>query len=94
MNGDGNVERPLNREVAADVADKIADAGIKSIAIAFINAYVNDAHEQEMQDIVRARIPDLCAAAESIWLRLSGVTLTQIHKVRIVQRLLYVIDQI
>jgi len=58
MNGDGEVERPLDQEAAAEVVEKIAATGIKSIAIAFINAYVNDAHEREMQEIVRARIPD------------------------------------
>jgi N-methylhydantoinase A len=58
MNVGGDVERPLNREAAAEVAQKIADAGIKSIAIAFINSYVNDAHEQEMREILLEHIPD------------------------------------
>lgn len=58
MNVGGDVERPLNRVAAAEVVEKIAEKGIKSIAIAFINSYVNDAHEQEMREIVLAHIPD------------------------------------
>ncbi len=58
MNVKGEEDRPLDVAAARAVVGRIAETGIKSIAIAFINAYVNDAHEQQMRDIVLEGIPD------------------------------------
>lgn len=52
MDVKGAVVRPLDRAEALAVAEKIKAAGIKSVAIAFINSYVNPAHENAMRDIV------------------------------------------
>ena len=52
MNVKGQVVRPLQRDEALAIAEKIKAADIKSVAIAFINSYVNAAHENQMRDIV------------------------------------------
>ncbi len=52
MNVKGHVVRPLQRVEALAIAEKIKAADIKSVAIAFINSYVNAAHENQMRDIV------------------------------------------
>lgn len=58
MNVQGLEDRPLDRKAAGEIAEKIDATGIKSIAVAFINSYVNDVHEREMRDILLDRIPD------------------------------------
>lgn len=52
MSMKGQVVRALQRDDALAIAAKIKMADIKSVAIAFINSYVNAAHETQMRDIV------------------------------------------
>jgi N-methylhydantoinase A len=52
MDAKGKPVRPLDRAKALAIAEKIKAADIKSVAIAFINSYVNAAHENQMRDIV------------------------------------------
>ena len=52
MSMKGQVVRALQRDDALAIAAKIKTADIKSVAIAFINSYVNAAHENQMRDIV------------------------------------------
>ncbi len=52
MDAKGKPVRPLDRAKALAIAEKIKAANIKSVAIAFINSYVNAAHENQMRDIV------------------------------------------
>lgn len=54
----GEEERPLDTVAAHAVAEKIRAEGITSVAVCFINSYVNAAHERQMRDILLARIPD------------------------------------
>lgn len=54
----GEEERPLDTAAAHAVAEKIRAEGITSVAVCFINSYVNAAHERQMRDILLARIPD------------------------------------
>lgn len=54
----GEEERPLDTTAAHAVAEKIRAEGITSVAVCFINSYVNAAHERQMRDILLARIPD------------------------------------
>ncbi|WP_140848492.1 hydantoinase/oxoprolinase family protein [Paracoccus sp. FO-3] len=55
----GQPERPLDVNAARDVARKIRDAGIQSVAIGFINSYASGAHEAQMRDILRQECPDV-----------------------------------
>lgn len=52
MDVQGQTVRPLDPARAREIAEQIKAHGIRSVAIAFINAYVNDAHENAMRDIV------------------------------------------
>lgn len=53
----GEEERPLDTAAAHAVAEKIRAEGITSVAVCFINSYVNAAHERQMRDILLERIP-------------------------------------
>ena len=48
----GAIVRPLDTTRAREIAATIKQHGIQSVAIAFINSYVNAAHENAMRDIV------------------------------------------
>lgn len=54
----GEEERPLDTAAAHAVAEKIRGEDITSVAVCFINSYVNAAHERQMRDILLERIPD------------------------------------
>lgn len=54
----GELRRPLDEKAACDAAQAIAERGIKSVGIGFINSYANPDHEQRMRDIVKEVIPD------------------------------------
>ena len=59
MDVKGEVVRPLDVVRAREIAGKIKEHGIQSVAIAFINSYVNAAHEDAMRDIVLDVNPDI-----------------------------------
>lgn len=61
----GEVLVPLDEEAARKVADRIAELELESVAVAFINAYVNPAHEQRMGEILQARLPHAHIALSS-----------------------------
>lgn len=52
MDVKGQVVRALDPAAAREIAQKIKAHEIQSVAIAFINSYVNAAHENAMRDIV------------------------------------------
>jgi N-methylhydantoinase A len=54
----GEIVRPLPKDAALEIANKIKAHGIKSVAIAFINAYKNGQHEREMRDVINSVCPD------------------------------------
>ncbi|HSJ96805.1 MAG TPA: hydantoinase/oxoprolinase family protein [Myxococcota bacterium] len=53
----GETVRPLDEDAARTIARRIADAGIQSVAVAFLNSYVNPAHERRMREILREHLP-------------------------------------
>jgi N-methylhydantoinase A len=57
VTSDGEVFRPLDEKVAREVAERIAATAIRSIAVCFINSYVNSRHEQRMREILLERMP-------------------------------------
>jgi N-methylhydantoinase A len=65
MSARGSTVEPLDRDEARRVAERIAQAGIRSVAVAFINAYSNGRHEEEMRDILLEAIPDAAIALSS-----------------------------
>jgi len=65
MGATGAAVEPLDRDDARRVAERIARAGISSVAVAFINAYANGEHEEEMRDILLETIPEAAIALSS-----------------------------
>src|SRR3954453_6906224 len=65
MAADGSTVTPLDRDEARRGAGQIADAGIPSVAVPFINAYTDGSHEEEMRDILLETIPDVAIALSS-----------------------------
>ena len=56
----GEIWQALDRDAVARVADAIAAEGIEAVAIVFLHAYANPAHERETAAILRARLgPDV-----------------------------------
>lgn len=58
INVKGEEERPLDTAAAQQIAEQIQVEGIRSIAVCFINSYVNADHERQMRDILLEHIPD------------------------------------
>src|SRR5262249_21329472 len=56
---DGAVVEPLSETSVITAAEALVADGIEAIAIVFINAYRNPAHELEAEKILRARFPKL-----------------------------------
>ncbi|MEU6540714.1 hydantoinase/oxoprolinase family protein [Streptomyces sp. NPDC047000] len=54
---DGSVAAPLDEDDARRVAQRIADRGYDAVAVAFLHAYANPAHEQRMRDILNEVAP-------------------------------------
>ncbi len=53
----GDVYREFDEDAARSVARRIGETGIRSVAVCFINAYVNSEHEQRMRKILEEEIP-------------------------------------
>src|SRR4051794_38379569 len=65
LGADGSTVTPLDRDEARRVAQRIAELGIRNVAIAFINAYQDGRHEREMRDVMLEVIPDAQLALSS-----------------------------
>ncbi len=59
MAADGSVVEPLDEDEVLETARRLKDQGITSVAVCFINAYRNRAHEQRTAEILRSQFPDL-----------------------------------
>ncbi|GGG19559.1 methylhydantoinase [Caldovatus sediminis] len=62
---DGTVLKPLDEAEAEAVAARIAGGGYASVAVAFLHAYANPAHERRMAEILAARAPGVRISASS-----------------------------
>ena len=65
MDRDGNVLTPLDADEVRAVAQRLAAEGVEAIAICFLHAYRNPAHEREAAAIVRAAYPDTAVSISS-----------------------------
>jgi N-methylhydantoinase A len=54
---DGTELVPLDLDGLAEQAERMRTAGVEAVAVAFINAYRNPAHEQRAADFLRDRLP-------------------------------------
>ncbi|MEC7649240.1 MAG: hydantoinase/oxoprolinase family protein [Pseudomonadota bacterium] len=55
----GNVLRPLDENTLGAAAEKLVAEGVEAIAICFMHAYANDAHERQAKEIIDAKYPDM-----------------------------------
>jgi 5-oxoprolinase (ATP-hydrolysing)/N-methylhydantoinase A len=65
MDRDGNVLTPLDAAELRAVAQRLAADGIEAIAICFLHAYRNPAHEREAAAIVGAALPHIAVSISS-----------------------------
>ncbi len=63
MSATGEVVVPLDRDDVVAALDTLLAAGVDSVAVCLLHAYVNPAHEQEIVEIIRARAPHLAVSA-------------------------------
>jgi N-methylhydantoinase A len=68
IRADGEVVTPIDLEDGVREAESLRSEGVQAVAISFLNAYRNDAHERAAADAIRARFPDLyvCTSGE-LW---------------------------
>ncbi len=62
---DGEVLTPLDEAEVRATARAVAKAGITSLAVCFLHAYVNPAHERRAAEIVRAEAPHIAVSLSS-----------------------------
>ncbi|WPB59113.1 hydantoinase/oxoprolinase family protein [Xylophilus sp. GOD-11R] len=65
MRPDGTVLTPLDEAGLLACADELAAAGLQSIAIVFLHAYANPAHERRARELIAARHPELFVSISS-----------------------------
>ncbi|MEJ1977716.1 MAG: hydantoinase/oxoprolinase family protein [Acetobacteraceae bacterium] len=56
---DGSVERPLPADALLAAVDQLRSRGVASVAILFLHAYANPAHEIEAARLIAAHAPEL-----------------------------------
>ncbi len=59
IDSEGNVLTPIDRDELVELAKRIANSGIESIAICLINSYANPVHEQEIAEVFSEVIPQV-----------------------------------
>ncbi|BAU26655.1 N-methylhydantoinase A [Aneurinibacillus soli] len=64
----GEIVTPLDEQEARMLARKLKKRGVESIAIGFMNAYVNGLHEQRMKEILQEELPGvyICTSSETL----------------------------
>jgi N-methylhydantoinase A len=54
---DGTIKRPLDQVEMRRLADRLAGEGYDAVAVCFLHAYANDAHERAARDILADAMP-------------------------------------
>jgi N-methylhydantoinase A len=60
---DGSIVQKLHENDVITAARELVEAGIKSVAICYINSYRNPIHEKRTEEIIRVEFPDLLVSA-------------------------------
>ncbi|KAA2311795.1 hydantoinase/oxoprolinase family protein [Puniceibacterium sp. HSS470] len=63
---DGSVLLPLAQAEVDAMVEAIRSGGYQAVAIGFLHAYANPAHEAQMADALRAALPDLAVSQSSV----------------------------
>ena len=61
----GEVLQPLAVEDARQVVQRLLDAGVVSVAVCLLHAYVNPTHEQYLGQILQELAPEVCVSLSS-----------------------------
>ncbi len=69
MDFEGHELRPFDAQGAAAVARWFREQGITTLAVCFLHAYANDAHELAMREVLRREHPDAVVSISSEVLR-------------------------
>jgi len=59
----GRVIRPMDLEAAWQTVERLIEMGVRSIAICFLHAYANPAHELALAALIRDRAPQIAVTA-------------------------------
>ena len=62
---DGRVEIPVDEAEIAGLADRLESAGVRSVALCFLNAYVNGKNERRVRDLLAGRLPEIHVSLSS-----------------------------
>lgn len=65
VRADGAVHRPLDMESVGEAAEAVAAAGVDAVAVCFLFAFVNDAHERAVAEELARRCPELPVSLSS-----------------------------
>jgi len=65
INYKGEILRPLDEQAVREAVKQLRQEGVEAIAICFLHAYANPAHEQRAAEIAREEAPDLSVTASS-----------------------------
>ena len=61
----GEVVTPLDEDDARHVAAILRRRGVKTVAVCFINAHANPAHEQRMREVLEEELPDVTVSTSA-----------------------------
>src|SRR5690606_33627082 len=59
MLADGSVRIPLDEEQVRDLARRLRDEGVESVAVVFLHSYRNPAHELRARELLLEEAPSL-----------------------------------
>ena len=65
LDATGAVVTPLDETAIPHIASIIREAGIESVAVCFLHAYLNAQHEQRVGELLRAHAPDIAISLSS-----------------------------
>jgi N-methylhydantoinase A len=65
LDADGSVLTPLDEAEARQVARRLAQAGVPAVAVVFLHAYANPAHERRMAAILAEEYPGVLVSLSS-----------------------------
>ena len=55
----GAVHVPLDRDSVAEACRALASEGVEAVAVCFLHAYRNPAHEKKAGEVLRRHLPDM-----------------------------------
>ncbi len=56
---DGSIDKPLDEDACREAARELGALGIESVAVVFLHAYANPAHERRAGEILREELPNV-----------------------------------